>query len=165
VFVMLKLLNEIPAEEVIVWELLPFIVIELVEGVRVPPLLVILPEMAWLYDPRFKVVPEPIVTFPEIDNPAAAVAEALPDKERSPAMDKAVPVIVFVPLPLKIKFEYPVVEPFGLIIDWALPLYSMVFKSLAAFKIPDVERERVPAILIMLFVPSVKVAPLATVTL
>ena len=46
-----------------------------------------------------------------------------------------------------------------------VPLYSIVLLLPAAFKTPEFERESAPPILIILFVPKVKDAPSAIVTL
>ena len=135
-----------------------------VDGVNVPPLFVQFPVIECVKVDALK-VPEFNITFPIIVKAFAAVALVVPFRVKSPFTVNGEAGIVLVPLPLNIKFEYPVVEPLGLITGWALPLYSMVLRLLAAFKIPVDEREKVPAILIILFVPGVRFAPFATVTL
>jgi len=51
------------------------------------------------------VVPEPRVKSPLIVRAASAVAEAVPDREKFPNILKAVPGIVLVPLPLRIRLS------------------------------------------------------------
>lgn len=83
----------------------PFITIVLPAAVKVPLFIEKLPPIESVKAPVVKEVPVAMEKFPSVFMAANAVAEADPDMEKLPPMFKAVPGIVLIPLPLRIRLE------------------------------------------------------------
>ena len=160
---MVRLLTLNPLPEVMVCSEEPLKLRVPEEKLNVPPLLLQFPAMLCVNEPALKIVPEDKVISPPTEIASPAFTVAVPEIEKSPPTDKGVSGIVLTPLPLSTSLLYPEVDPFGLMIDWPAPLYSIVLSSNAAFSVPLLTSD--PAIRMTLPVPGVSPAPVAIVTL
>ena len=98
-----RLLNVVVVAPPIAWAE-PFVSVTVLPVAVKVPSFVKSPLMSWVNDPVVKDAVEPTVKLPVVLRAARAVAEAVPDTEKLPAIVRVEPGMVFVLLPLKVRW-------------------------------------------------------------